>query len=59
MILFMMFTINNNKKKQQKKESNETHSSTPNETADTAHMGSFASDTRPLSRFLDGAWGQG
>ena len=28
-------------------------------TADTAHMGIFASDIRPLSRFLGGAWGRG
>ena len=26
-------------------------------TADTAHTGIFASDTRPLSRVLGGAWG--
>ena len=28
-------------------------------TADTAHTGIFASNTRPLSRFLGGAWGRG
>ena len=28
-------------------------------TADTAHTGIFGSDTRPLSRFLGGAWGRG
>ena len=28
-------------------------------TADTAHTGIFASNTRPLSRFLGGVWGRG
>ena len=28
-------------------------------TADTAHMGIFASVTRPLSWFLGGTWGRG
>ena len=28
-------------------------------TADTAHTGTLAGDTRPLSRFLGGAWGRG
>ena len=31
-------------------------SSTPNEDGDTAHMGILASNTRPLFRFLGGAW---
>ena len=28
-------------------------------TADTAHMGIFANNTRPLSQLLGGAWEQG